>query len=87
MSPGYGDFLAALSAILKAKLNHLFNVSQAFLIGLALGAGFGNKRAAGDVEAVRRFPDNSGILYSPPDYTTYQSYHQPKKQLPRCSII
>jgi hypothetical protein len=70
LSPGYGDFLAALSTILKAKLNHLFN--EAFLIGLALGAGFGNKRATGDVEAVRRFPDNSGILYSPPDYTTYQ---------------
>jgi len=35
-----------LFTIFKAKLKHLFDISQAFLIGLTLSMGFWNKRFA-----------------------------------------
>ena len=33
------DFLAALFAVFKAKLERLFDIGQTFFIGLALGVG------------------------------------------------
>ncbi len=61
------DFLAVLFAAFNAKLKRLFDISQAFLIGLALGTGFWNQRTASYVKSVRRLPDYDSVLHpSPP---------------------
>jgi hypothetical protein len=40
----FGDFLAALFAVFEAEFQHLFDISQAFFIGLALGVRFSDRK-------------------------------------------
>jgi len=57
------NFFSLLLAVFKAKLKHLFDISQAFLIGLSLSTGFGNERATDYIAPVRCFPDYGSILH------------------------
>lgn len=60
------NFLAPLFAVCKAKLKRLFNINQAFIIGLALGVGFRNQRAASYIESVRCLSDDDSVFYHLP---------------------
>jgi hypothetical protein len=58
------NFLASLFTVFKTKLECLFNISQAFIIGLALGMRFGNQRAASYIESVRCLPNDDSVFHT-----------------------
>jgi len=59
----FGDLLATLFTVFKAKLKHFFNVSETLIMGLTLSVSFRYEGTTGYIETVWCLSDDNGVSH------------------------